>query len=365
MARRKDHTKPREGTRLQWIFTIFSYTNDDYRLLKNRLQEHAKYAIVGEEETPTTNRPHLQGYVSLKKRVRFSGIRDIIRIPAHITPARGSAAQNQKYCSKDNKFWEHGTLPRPTRGTSDNYRAIQEAALRYKEALTGHGSLATLYEDEPLIMLQNAWKWQRSHNVLTQGEPPNRQSVIAIWIHGPTGVGKTGFAHTALTKPYVKDSTTIWWCGYEGQRDVIIDEFTTNRPPTRDILVWLQHWPCRVQTKGGNAPLLARRFIITSNFTIDDIYSADPQLPALRRRILEIEAPMGYDDALKALTDFEKTMEPTEEFVCVDDEMNSVASTPSLLTDISVPSTSGMTASLLDDWSTDDSSFSDEMAQPQ
>lgn len=109
-----------------------------------------------------------------------------------------------------------------------------------------------------------------------------------LW--GPTGVGKSRRAwEEAGNDAYSKDPRTKFWCGYQGQRHIIIDEFRGSIDISH-LLRWLDRHPVRVETKGGSQPLMATTFWITSNLPPSAWY---PELDsetylALERRIQTI-----------------------------------------------------------------------------
>lgn len=82
---------------------------------------------------------------------------------------------------------------------------------------------------------------------------------------GKTGVGKSRRAwDEAGVAAYAKDPLTKWWCGYQGEENVIIDEFRGGINVAH-MLRWLDRYPVLVETKGSSRPLSAIRFWITSN----------------------------------------------------------------------------------------------------
>lgn len=82
---------------------------------------------------------------------------------------------------------------------------------------------------------------------------------------GPTGTGKSRRAwEEAGMEAYPKDPNTKFWCGYVGQKTVIIDEFR-GRIDISHLLRWLDRYPVRVEVKGGSHPLQAEKVWITSN----------------------------------------------------------------------------------------------------
>jgi len=74
------------------------------------------------------------------------------------------------------------------------------------------------------------------------------------------------------------------------EKEVIIDDFGPNSIDINHLLRWFDRYKCLVETKGGMVPLYADKFIITSNFTPEEIYTSQDgivhkQLPALVRRV--------------------------------------------------------------------------------
>jgi hypothetical protein len=100
----KQHTQ-----RIYYCFTLFPDL-EMIETIETRLSEICRKWIYGEEVCPTTSRKHLQGFMSLKKKMRLSEL----KIPGnpHIEPCLGSEEQNVKYCSKDKVIKSFG-FPKP------------------------------------------------------------------------------------------------------------------------------------------------------------------------------------------------------------------------------------------------------------
>lgn len=82
---------------------------------------------------------------------------------------------------------------------------------------------------------------------------------------GRTGTGKSRRAwELAGVDSYPKDPNTKFWCGYQGQKNVVVDEFRGNISIS-NMLRWLDRYPVSVEIKGSSRPLLAENFWITSN----------------------------------------------------------------------------------------------------
>lgn len=88
---------------------------------------------------------------------------------------------------------------------------------------------------------------------------------VAYVYWGRTGTGKSRAAwREGGLEAYPKDPRTKFWCGYQGQKHVIIDEFRGDIDISH-MLRWLDRYPVRVEIKGSSVPLCAEKIWITSN----------------------------------------------------------------------------------------------------
>lgn len=99
-------SSPQESAKTRWCFTLNNYSEKDIENLKelsNSTGENQKF-IIGREIAPTTNTPHLQGYIEFGRRVRFSWLKKKTNPNIHWEAAKGDLAQNFKYCSKEGNY---------------------------------------------------------------------------------------------------------------------------------------------------------------------------------------------------------------------------------------------------------------------
>lgn len=111
------------------------------------------------------------------------------------------------------------------------------------------------------------------------------RTCFVFW--GRTGTGKSRRAwDEAGVDAYSKDPNTKFWCGYNGQRNVVIDEFR-GRIDVSHFLRWLDRYPVNVEIKGSSTPLCCERVWITSNLDPRAWYSEldEETLNALLRRL--------------------------------------------------------------------------------
>lgn len=91
------------------------------------------------------------------------------------------------------------------------------------------------------------------------------RTCVVFW--GPTGSGKSRRAwEEAGMDAYPKDPNSKFWCGYNCQENVVIDEFR-GRIDISHLLRWLDRYPTIVEIKGASVCLVARKIWITSNLS--------------------------------------------------------------------------------------------------
>jgi len=242
-----------------------------------------KVSIGSSAERSEIQVPHLQGYVSLRKRRTFIYVRNKLSNRCHVESSRGTARQNREYCSKGGNFIEGGSINEGRISTDRN-----ETARSFMAAVRrGDKGLVEFAGQEPHAWIHHGSNMLR--NALSLLAPVERESIHVRWIYGAPGVGKSR-PHATLPEAYVKEPRTKWWNGYLCQSDVIIDDFGPNGIDINHLLRWFDRYKCLVENKGGMVALHATNFIVTSNFHPRDIFKwgeeVNPQLPALERRIV-------------------------------------------------------------------------------
>lgn len=105
------------------------------------------------------------------------------------------------------------------------------------------------------------------------------------------GTGKTRTAYEEMPNAYFTPADLKWWPAYDGQSDVIIDDFRPSYCTLEYLLRLLDRYPFQVAFKGGFRQFLAKRIIITSAFTPQQLFgdnSLGDNVNQLTRRITEI-----------------------------------------------------------------------------
>lgn len=126
--------------------------------------------------------------------------------------------------------------------------------------------------------------------------PPQLDGVCGLWIYGASGCGKTTAVNRAFPDAYLKPLNK-WWDGYQGESVVILDDMDIfHRTLTSDLKHWSDFLPFIGEIKCGSRYIRPSKFVVTSQYTIEQIWEQDPEsLAAIRRRFKVVEKVAGQD----------------------------------------------------------------------
>lgn len=253
----RQHERQHDKREYGWVFT--SYHPDDPPAIE-RIGA-ATYIVYQAEICPDTGREHLQGYIHFKDAKtllqckRLLGHDDI-----HCEKREGSIAQAINYCTKADTR-KPGVEPveqgkRPAQGARTDLQDIGRFCFRAD-------SLRSILQSVD----RSNFRYLRFMELcFSTREPPRRDGIQVYVFIGPPGSGKTYRAFERWPGLYLKDPTTKWWDGYNGESEVLIDNFSgTYTSWSRDNFLELCSWvPYRGERKGGFVPILATTIVITS-----------------------------------------------------------------------------------------------------
>ncbi|ATP66724.1 Rep [Circovirus kiore] len=272
----------KQGARGRWCFTINNYSAHEEDAVK-ALAPLAKYLICG-REVGENGTPHLQGFVNLKKKMRFNAMKTALCGRCHLEPARGDDCSNQSYCSKGGDILIEEGVPQRERQRTDLALAC--------EKLTEGGDIRHVARDHPETFVRyfrGLLALQLYHPDLHK--PRDFKTEVFVYC-GPPGVGKSRLVHALAPSAFWKPRGK-WWDGYHGNPDVILDDFY-GWLPFDDLLRMCDRYPLTVETKGGTVNFAAKRIFITSNKNPEEWYSDEiTNKDALYRRITELHMWTG------------------------------------------------------------------------
>nr|CAE18124.1 replication-associated protein [Tobacco curly shoot alphasatellite] len=192
-------------TSVFWCFTIFFTSASAPDLVPVFENTHVSYACWQEEESPTTRRRHLQGYLQLKGRRTLNQVKAIFGdLKPHLEKQRARKTDEAcDYCMKEEtrvsgpfEFGDYcpsgshkrrqreSVIRSPVRMAEENPSVFR----RVKAKLAEEEFQATVAE----IQISNLKSWQLRLRTLLDRAPDDR---TIFWVYGPTGgEGKSTFA---------------------------------------------------------------------------------------------------------------------------------------------------------------------------
>jgi len=255
-----------------WLLTIpahdfLPYLPDSCQWLKCQLELAASGFL------------HWQCCVAFKDKKRLRSVKEVFGQTCHAELSRSSAAGD--YCWKEDTAvpetrYELGRLPF-RRNSKTDWERVWSAAQS--------GDIMSIPASARVI------NYRTLRAIGSDYSRPIGMERECFVYWGPTGTGKSRRAwEEAGMDAYCKDPRTKFWCGYQAEAHVIIDEFRGGIDIAH-LLRWLDRYPVRVEVKGSSQPLNASKFWITSNVRPADWYPLlDPEtLAALERRLTIIE----------------------------------------------------------------------------
>lgn len=201
---------------------------------------------------------------------------------AHFEPTRSSAAETYvwKEATRDGEPFEFGQRVF-NRNSAVDWQRVKELAKAGELDQVPADVFVRYYRTLKCIAADN-------------DSPIGLEKTVRV-LYGSTGTGKSRMAfEEAGLDAYVKDPRSKFWCGYRGERSVVIDEFRGGIDVSH-ILRWLDRYPVRVEIKGSSVPLRAEKIWITSNLHPDDWWpDLDEETKrAIRRRVQITHFPIN------------------------------------------------------------------------
>lgn len=240
--------------------------------------ETVRYAVWQLERGEDGTR-HLQGYVEFSRPMSFAGIKRVLGGTAHVEARRGTRDQAREYCRKEATRvggpWEYGVWIGGAGYRSD----IQIIIGALKEGKK---------EDE--ILEEFPVEWARHYKIIERyrmikGSSRNFKTAFHLYL-GDAGTGKTRMVNRLSPDGYWKRPGS-WYDGYDGEKDLILDEIDKQEISLGELLMITDRYPTRLPVKGGHIGCLPKAIYATSNIPIEQWYSRmkPEELKALIRRI--------------------------------------------------------------------------------
>lgn len=270
------------GVGRSWIFVINNYTDEDVSAVTS---VPAKRIICG-KEVGESGTPHLQGAIVFSKAHRAGAVCRMLGGRAHVEKMRGKWS-DQDYCGKD------GEIVRQEDNSAQGQRTDLE---EFRDAIKAGATTKKLYEEHTSAMMRYYKSAANYQAALAKEKFKAWRDVKVTVLWGVGGTGKSRMAlynndGTPKENLYVvpQSENLKWWCGYEGEDEILIDEF---RGSTCTFGRWLRLMDghrMQLETKGGLTHAGWTKVWITSNISPDDWWLGyDRSMPEFARRIHEV-----------------------------------------------------------------------------
>lgn len=306
-----------------WCFTLNNPDTETRSYLKylKSTTPSIEY-IVGGDEVGENGTPHIQGYVKFHVDWLFKRVKDLLG-RAHVEgKSRNSTVEQAvQYCKKDGKFWEYGTIPQESE--PDQMKCRWKRARELAEAgqfdeiddrifISHHGALKTIARD----------KMKKS---------PDLHRVCGLWIHGRSGCGKTQYTRKRWPGLYPKPMSK-WWDGYDAQDVCVLDDVDPKNGEWLPyfLKIWADSVSFISESKGGARSIRPKLFVVTSQYTINEVWTDEATREAIGRRFEEIELIQERRDSFAEAIDgfmneWQLLGEGQEDFISVMSEEEEIA----------------------------------------
>lgn len=260
---------------------------------------------------------HYQGVFYWKTKITCTGITKKYPRCGYLAPVK-SINGAVTYCGKDESRiggpWEAGTMPSQGRRTD---------LLECKSIIDGGGNIEDIFQQQFANAVRYGRGLKEYYSIVHKNDKRTWQTLCYVY-YGDSGMGKTEAAKIESKEWGGKTfwltleggmHGKVWWDGYDGEENVVIDEFNC-QIRLADFKRLIDSSPLKVPIKGGMVPFLAKRIWIMSNVMLDAwYYKAAPPGPernALNRRLHYKEAFM---EKFQGQEDYEHFVDIRRSFV--------------------------------------------------
>lgn len=246
------------------------------------------YLVCGQEYCPTNGRPHIDGYyeMSTARKIKTE-LKKFNKMFHHgfgdLQTAEGSAGENYDYSTKDEN--EILIIGEPVKhGQRSDLWELKDQLLSGE--ITSEGILC----NNPEKFHQYGRTFEKLEDIRLR-QQFRTEMPDALWVCGPTGVGKSHLALKDYTPQthYIWRNDNGWQDGYRQQETVVINDFR-GEIPYNELLQIIDKWPYFLRRRNREPmPFTSPIIIITSSMEPAQVYCRQLEkadsIDQLKRRI--------------------------------------------------------------------------------
>lgn len=272
------------------IFVTYPRCEVEKEVLRDFLITLGADKLVVARENHEDGTPHLHAYAHWEKQKRFSEkTLDLLGHHPNIQSCKNIHAV-LKYVKKDGNYLEHNM----------KVDAIEEAKKSKKsviatELMMGKKTLREAAEENPELLFQYGTLKKNLELYKIDCKQAYEGLRECYWIKADPGKGKSQWARRKFPGLYEKPQNK-WWDGYQGEETVLMEDVDTNALG-HYLKIWGDNYACKGEVKGGTIPLMHKRFIVTSNYFISELWKEDRQMvEAIARRFKTWSVKGDYEN---------------------------------------------------------------------
>lgn len=260
--------------------------------------------------------PHTHIFLYSKNAIMFSTIQKRF-YGAHIELVRGSCQQNRDYIRKEGKylesekketnlintFEEFGEIPLERKGLNENVSS--QVLQMIKE---GYSNLEII-DEFPSYMTKTSHLDKMRQTIIESANADNFRKLEVTYIYGETETGKTRYVLDKYGYRNVYKITNYEHAfdGYENQDVILFDEFRSSLP-LKDMLQYLDGYPCRLPARYADRQACYTKVYLISNIPIEKQYIniqeyEEKSWLAFKRRITKY---LNFEKINKAIPYYDK-----------------------------------------------------------
>lgn len=255
-----------------------------------------KWMIAAREICPKTKRVHWQGFKSRKTgcgmtisafgklyKCNMRPMSNRACFDDQLAYIKGPYDKNGKVKEENETFLEWGKKPRQGERVD-----LMEVAVKIQEEGLKVNDIAC---DNPMMYHQYGRTLVKIEAIQLKKDTRAFRHIKVIVNWGRTGTGKTRMAYDKGAYKFNATKGKEWWCDYDGEKILLIDEFYGQMPLER-MLTLLDGYQCKLDVKCGMTYAKWTTVYISSNVDPEEWYPRQVYEPekvdALFRRITEI-----------------------------------------------------------------------------
>lgn len=266
--------------------------------------EWCEYFCYAEEFAESTGSRHSQFYLYTKTKKTMSGVLKLLEKHdykgAHLEPAHGTHAESITYINGPyEKKDKHGTVIKfkPLNETFKDYgeRPMEsgdktQADWENVRKLAREGKFDEIDAKYDVCFTRNLRFLHQEARRATHLEEP-----CGIFIWGRSGAGKSHLARAH--NDFNEEDTFLknfnkFWCSYRNESLVILDDAdpTKVKGLDQELKIWTDRYAFAPENKGGHTgKIRPKTFIITSQYSMKQLFTDEETYWAMRRRCIVIK----------------------------------------------------------------------------